>query len=439
LQEASLAGCPLAPVSGEPEDAACPPPGRHRRTVADGKIGRPTGGSPGGETICPIPQARFVNWRIAPAWQNEVHPITMRTGTSLYLDLVRFAAALTVFLSHYGTSHFTGGRFYQMQPYGPQAVDVFFVLSGFVISHATDRRENGPRRYIISRMARLYSVAGPALLLTLVLDTAGSALHPDMYPAHTAPHYHADDLAGQYLMSALFVNQLWYLDVRPGTDWPYWSLGYEVWYYVIFGVAMFAPRRIRAWALLAAAAVAGPRILALFPLWLLGVACHRLTRATEPSAPLGAICLTVSVVGWIGYEVLAAHHGRLPGLAPDVFHRAELSQDYLVAGFFGLHLIGICHLSEAVGDLLRPVAKPIRWLAGATFSIYLMHYPVMQFLAAVMPWPLTRALAQTVLFALTLAGVFLMAEISERRKDAWRRVFESMSRRLVLPFARPAG
>ena len=153
----------------------------------------------------------------------------MRFGTSLYLDLVRFAAALTVLLSHYGTRHFTGGMFYQMQPYGAEAVDVFFVLSGFVIAHVTDSRETDPRRYIVNRMARVYSVAVPALLLTMALDTAGSALRPDMYPAETPPHYHADDLFGRYLMSVLFVNQLWTLDIRPGTDWPYWSLGYKVW------------------------------------------------------------------------------------------------------------------------------------------------------------------------------------------------------------------
>ncbi len=360
----------------------------------------------------------------------------MRAGTSLYLDLVRFAAALAVFLSHYGTRHFTGGMLYQMQPYGAEAVDVFFVLSGFVIGHVTASRETDPRSYIVNRMARVYSVAVPALLLTLALDTAGSALDPNMYPADAPPHYQAGDLFRGYLMSALFVNQLWTLDIRPGTDWPYWSLGYEVWYYVIFGVAMFAPRRIRVWAIPAAAAIAGPRILSLFPLWLLGVACHRLTRATRQSVPIGIICVVVSVSGWIWYEALAFSHGRLYGLAPDALSRPELAQDYVVAGLFALHLIGICHLSDRIAPLLRPVATPIRWLAAATFSIYLMHYPVLQFIAAVMPWPLTTALAQASLFVLTLAAVFLMAEVSERRKEPWRRAFGTIACRVFPPVPR---
>jgi peptidoglycan/LPS O-acetylase OafA/YrhL len=362
----------------------------------------------------------------------------MRTGTSLYLDLVRFAAALVVFLSHYATHHFTGGMLYQLQPFGAEAVDVFFVLSGFVIGHVAASREGVPRSYIVNRMARVYSVAIPALLLTLVLDTVGSALNPGMYPADAPPHYDVDNQVGRYLLSALFLNQLWYLDIRPGTDWPYWSLGYEVWYYVIFGIALFAPRRIRVWATLAAAAIAGPRILALFPLWLLGVACHRLTLTTRQSVPLGAVCVTVSVAGWIGYEALAFQHGRLYGFAPDALGRYELLQDYLVAGLFALQLVGICHLSDGVARIMRPVAKPIRWLAGATFSIYLMHYPVLQFIAAALPWPGTTALARVLLLVLPLAAVFLMAEISERRKETWRRAIRTVSCRL-LPPSRPAG
>jgi peptidoglycan/LPS O-acetylase OafA/YrhL len=145
--------------------------------------------------------------------------------------------------------------------------------------------------------------------------------------------------------------------------------------------------------------------------------------------------VTVSVAGWVGYEALALHHGRLYGLAPDALGRPELAQDYLVAGLFALHLAGICHLSDRVARLIRPAAKPIRWLAGATFSIYLMHYPLLQFIAAAMPWPLTSGLAQVLLLILTLTAVFLMAELSERRKESWRRAIQTVCGRLFPPLA----
>jgi peptidoglycan/LPS O-acetylase OafA/YrhL len=49
---------------------------------------------------------------------------------SLYLDALRFGAALTVFLSHYGTGRISGGLFWHLADYGRSAVLVFFVLSG---------------------------------------------------------------------------------------------------------------------------------------------------------------------------------------------------------------------------------------------------------------------------------------------------------------------
>jgi peptidoglycan/LPS O-acetylase OafA/YrhL len=357
----------------------------------------------------------------------------MKTGTSLYLDAVRFMAAFAVFMSHYATQHFTGGLFWQLMPYGAEAVIVFFVLSGFVIGYVTDSREGDPRSYAVNRAARIWSVALPALLLTLLLDTAGSALRPDLYSPAALIHYQADGQVWGYLASALFLNQLWYLDLTPGTDLPYWSLGYEVWYYVIFGVAVFMPRAARLPATLVVAAIAGPRILALLPLWLAGVACYRLTRAGRQSVPVGAVCLTVSVAGWVAHEAWAFRYGRLYGLGPDVFGRLQLVQDYIVGGLFALHLIGVCHLSDVIARLLGPVARPVRWLAGATFSLYLVHYPVMQIIVAAIPWPPAATITRVLLFVLTLAAVFLFAELAERRKEAWRRMIWAVSLRLFPP------
>ena len=64
---------------------------------------------------------------------------------------------------------------------------------------------------------------------------------------------------------------MWGLKVEVGSDGPYWSLGYEVWYYVIFGVALLAPSRWRVAGTIAAVIIAGPRIVVLFPLWLAGL------------------------------------------------------------------------------------------------------------------------------------------------------------------------
>jgi len=99
-------------------------------------------------------------------------PEPMKKGTSLYLDLVRFSAALMVFLVHLKVhAKGTFGPFWGFHlDYSSQtAVTVFFVLSGYVIAHVLATREGTPLEYCASRFARLYSVVVPALILTALL------------------------------------------------------------------------------------------------------------------------------------------------------------------------------------------------------------------------------------------------------------------------------
>ena len=97
----------------------------------------------------------------------------MNRTTSLYLDMIRPIAALVVLLSHVSYQNLSGGQLKFMASTGVQAVDIFFVLSGFVIAHVYATREHDFRDYAISRAARIYSVALPALILTAIVDAIG--------------------------------------------------------------------------------------------------------------------------------------------------------------------------------------------------------------------------------------------------------------------------
>ena len=56
----------------------------------------------------------------------------MNKQLSIYLDLLRFLAAVFVFISHAST--FSGGWLWQIAKLGHEAVVFFFILSGFVIA-----------------------------------------------------------------------------------------------------------------------------------------------------------------------------------------------------------------------------------------------------------------------------------------------------------------
>lgn len=109
----------------------------------------------------------FFASRLLSRWRYLPESLAMNRATSLYLDVVRPVAALVVLLSH------VGDQLSFLASAGVQAVDVFFVLSGFVIAHVSASRERDPRVYFISRAARIYSVAIPTLILTVILDSIG--------------------------------------------------------------------------------------------------------------------------------------------------------------------------------------------------------------------------------------------------------------------------
>lgn len=94
----------------------------------------------------------------------------VQRGYSTYLDLLRLLAALAVFLGHASFPEFTGHTIRMPDQLPHEAVIVFFVLSGYVISYVAQEREARAGSFFVSRAARIYSVAIPALIITLVVD-----------------------------------------------------------------------------------------------------------------------------------------------------------------------------------------------------------------------------------------------------------------------------
>jgi peptidoglycan/LPS O-acetylase OafA/YrhL len=90
-------------------------------------------------------------------------------------------------------------------------------------------------------------------------------------------------------------------------------------------------------------------------------------------------------------------------------------------------VIGVKAVSSSLTALLR-VARPIRWLAGATFSLYLFHLPVAQFLASLAPWAPSSWATRVVIVGGTLVIVFALAAVTERRKKLWRAGFNLIER-----------
>lgn len=349
----------------------------------------------------------------------------MTKEMSLYLDICRFLAAVMVFLSHVAARQISGGFLWQFGAFGEDAVAVFFVLSGFVIAYVTADREDTARQYAVSRFARIYSVALPALLFTFALDALGSTLRPDLYSAEYIS-YAGDHPAWQFAAGFLFLNELWNTHTVIGSNSPYWSLGFETWYYLVFGLWVFAPARWRWPSAALALLVAGPKIAVLFPLWLIGVVCFKVMARHTLSKGLGWLAF----LGGAG--AFLAWHMAFAGQFPKMFAPLELTWArtgttvyFTMLGlFFALHLIGFAAVAGTFSAVLFRFARQIRYIAGATFTLYLFHLPIMLFAVAASAWPVTAWQTRLIVLIVPLLACFVLAEVTERRKGPWRQLFE---------------
>ena len=350
----------------------------------------------------------------------------MSGSYSLYLDVLRLLAALVVLVSHAAWQALPAGVRWWPDSLGHNAVVVFFVLSGYVIAYVADHKEHDLRSFWVSRLARVYSVAVPALLLTLLFDRIGMALDPAFYAAGNLAAY--DHFGVRLLASLAMVNELWLVSIMPFSNSPYWSLCYEMAYYLLFSLWVFGGRH-RVLLTAVAALVIGPKILLLLPVWLLGVALYHWRAGYRLPEVAGWLLWAGSIVGIVVFQV-ADIGAQLSAwsrgwLGDGLHHRLHFSKhfvgDYLLALLIGAHFLGTRCVAHRFASLLGSVAGAIRAAAGLTFSIYLYHLPVVFVAAIVLDGVPPGAGRFAALVALVLAIVLPLGMLTESRKDGLRR------------------
>ncbi len=331
----------------------------------------------------------------------------MTPSLSHYLDLLRILAALTVFLSHLSWAKISGGFLWQLQPFGHYGVMVFFVLSGFVIQHVAATRERDFSAYTVARLARLYSVVLPALLLTAVCDTLGSSLKPELYDLET----HRDP-AWRLLASGLFLSQSWGLNLATLSNGAFWSLPYEFWYYQMFGAAIFLSGWQRLVWLALSILLAGPAILLYLPIWLFGMAACRWSMHGRLPARLAQPLFALTLLALLGGLYLEST-GMFPRTIAVHLPPSFSPIDYVIGGLVALNLLAAAQIALPLARFAGVIAV----LAGLTFSLYLFHLPLLHLFASLAPDSLPLSVRTAVIALPTLGLVGLLGWYTERKKS----------------------
>jgi len=346
----------------------------------------------------------------------------MNRPFSVYLDLVRFGAACLVYLWH-SNMRLLVTDILPASNYGHSAVIVFFVLSGFVIAYVTDSKEKTWVVYSASRLSRVFSVVLPTLILTPLLDAVGRSLYPALYG------YPFDQFVLRLLGCGLMLNEWWWVSITFFSNVPYWSIAFEFWYYAIFALVMFAPRGWRAWSVLAVCTFVGPKIVLLLPVWWAGVVLYRWRWLQTWSKGLSWTALVASTAGIVlmhgagVYEWAADLTRELVGPARFVeltFGRFALG-DYLLCLLVFCHFAAMRNLAGQIAPLLLRVERPVRWLAGYTFTLYLLHQPLFLFWGAIVRGDPSGPGFWWLVTALSAVSVVLIGAVTEHRRDALRR------------------
>ncbi|MFE4665353.1 acyltransferase family protein [Streptomyces sp. NPDC056716] len=302
-------------------------------------------------------------------------------GASLRLDIqgLRAVAVTLVVLGHSGVSSMAGGYV---------GVDVFFVISGFLITSLMLREWGRDGRISLGRFyARRALRLLPASTLVVLATLAGSWLF--LGPLRFA------DYAKDAIASAWYVvnfrlaeagTDYFNTDVPPSPFQHFWSLAVEEQFYLIWPIVLivalklFRRRALLAIPLLALAAASFALSLHLTetsPSWayfgsqgriwelavgaLLALAAHRLHEIPRPLAAVlswaGLAAIGYAAVSFDESTPFPGHHAVIP-----VFGAAAVLAGGAAAGRYG---------AGAVLSL-----RPAVWIGGISYAWYLWHWPL---------------------------------------------------------------
>lgn len=350
---------------------------------------------------------------------------------SVYLDFIRFLAAVAVFVSH--VPAFAGGWLWQVAGFGHEAVVVFFVLSGFVISYVVYEKKETLSHYAVSRLSRIYSVALPAILITLFLYYLGMEINGQAFELVNEKQR---DPVWTVFSAFLFINQSW-IATPFFSNLPYWSIGYEVLYYLFFGVAVFSKGPKRIGLMLIVFMLMGPSILLYLPLWCLGVLCFKLIKRVQLSFSVSAWLYLMSLLGLFyflrgevqsevnAFVALHIYDGVYKFLLEPADHFAS---DYLLGMVVFLNIFSAYHLTCS-SNFFKLGQKANTWIKEAsahTFSLYLLHMPMLFFISALFPYDANSSVNLVLCWVAVPLSIFFLSRWLESHRGYYRRFFDGL-------------
>lgn len=283
---------------------------------------------------------------------------------SLFLDVLRLFAAILVVHAHMVTSSVIDLE--NPLEFGREAVVIFFIMSGYVITYTSKMKHQGWRDYLSSRIARITSIAYPSLAVGFLVAALGVYFAPETYS-----FIYQLDGAWKYIAAhSLFLGETSLMTEKPPMNEPYWSLSYEVWYYFLFAIVFYAKGLLRWVLLIPTVMLMGVKLMILLPVWYAGVYLYS-TEAKPKNKKywIGAI-FSISTI--IFLKILGTDT-YLRSIIPASWELESADRflwDYIVT----VLVLGFFYCVRSIDlSFLDNYYQSIRKYANYTFALYLTH------------------------------------------------------------------
>lgn len=295
-----------------------------------------------------------------------------------WVQLLRGVAALLVVLAH-GRYALLGSPAYpladRLLQHGGMGVDLFFIISGFIMCYSTAGGDGGPAeaaRFLIKRLARVWPVYAVVTLLSVFVLFGGIGYFHSAANRltfwHTLAMLPADARATPYFSLTLPVA---------------WTLEFEMYFYLLFAASLLFGRwrwlALAAWVL--ATVIALPYARGAADLNIGRDLGYRLGYMAIVSNPYALEFLAGAAIGWLYLRDWA----RLRS-APVAWHVLGLGTAFAAWAIYGgvvlksgpagygwpLALMVLCMALASKTVAIR-VPALCMWLGSISYSLYLTH------------------------------------------------------------------
>jgi peptidoglycan/LPS O-acetylase OafA/YrhL len=299
----------------------------------------------------------------------------MTAQKSFFLDFIRISAALIVLYGH-GVLIFFGDiddNPFLISNMRHFSVVLFFVLSGYVIGFTTKINNRGVKQYAVARLSRLSSMVIPALLVTFLIECILNYLSSNSFLVEPFSIL-------RYFLTASFMNEFWLFSSAPRINGALWSVSFEFFFYLIFGVFLFTKGRVKKVIYTSIAClIAGPKILIMFPIWIAGyfafIYNDKLLKFKNYLFFFSFLFLTYASYLYIG------PYPYLLGYQPFYFANQFIT-DFITGVLFAFSIILLPDYKPL--KISAKFIKQFRKIADYTFPIYVLHYPILKLCKVIM-------------------------------------------------------